>query len=59
LVRHGLAVKVHGDATVMPYRINGACRQIASHMREVLGDKHREVISTGGDHPIVLPSQRA
>jgi agmatinase len=48
-----------GDVTVTPYDINEACRQIEQHMREVLGDKDRKIISIGGDHTIALPNLRA
>jgi agmatinase len=48
-----------GDVTVTPYDIAEACAQIEGHVREVIGDRGRRVVSIGGDHTIALPNLRA
>ncbi|MDT5292832.1 MAG: guanidinobutyrase / D-arginase, partial [Mycobacterium sp.] len=48
-----------GDVAVTPYDIAEACAQIENHMREVIGDRQRKVVSIGGDHTIALPNLRA
>jgi agmatinase len=48
-----------GDVTITPFDIDEACRQIENHLREIIGDRGRKVVSIGGDHTIALPSLRA
>jgi agmatinase len=48
-----------GDVTVTPFDIADACAQIENHVREVIGDRPRKVVSIGGDHTIALPNLRA
>jgi agmatinase len=48
-----------GDVTITPFNIDEACRQIENHLREIIGDRGRKVVSIGGDHTIALPNLRA
>ncbi|HEX7827933.1 MAG TPA: arginase family protein, partial [Mycobacterium sp.] len=48
-----------GDVAVTPYDIAEACAQIEGHVREIIGDRERTVVSIGGDHTIALPNLRA
>jgi agmatinase len=48
-----------GDVAVTPYEIAEACTQIQDRVREIIGERHRRVVSIGGDHTIALPNLRA